>query len=496
MAGAAALEAAIRRVDAAASVKRVLPQFDELATAMVARSGVPGVAIAVVSGDTAGYVRCFGLRQIGRADSVDKDTLFQLGGVSQGFTTTMMAGLVDDGEIDWDQPVREVWPGFSLFDRWAARSATFRDLAAMRSGLPAYAGAELADFGYGRAEILRRLRYLEPASGFRTAYAPQDALPTAAAVAAERASGRSWASLVRATVLEPLGTTSATTLTNRRYLRASDRATPHRLENGSMRPQMTTDETLFAPARGVSASIAGLVPYVRMHLNGGALGGVRVSAAATLAETLAPTTPTGADAAGPTAFALGWETLSYDGRLVVRATGDLESGSSALIALVPGDGVGIIVLANAAPEGGTLARALAGTLFDLYLQGAPREDWLAEERTRAAEAADLAESSGPRRLPPRAPGFAAEPRARSVYEGVFANRYYGRVSVHRGPGDVLRVRLGRGINLRYLPWDGDVWREVDSGTAASFDVRAGRAVGVRIALLAAGGRDGRFRLRD
>ncbi len=68
--------------------------------------------------------------------------------------------------------------------------ATLRDLLAVRSGLPAHAGDELLAFGYGRAEVLRRLRYLAPADGFRAAYAEQEALPTAAAVAAERATAQ------------------------------------------------------------------------------------------------------------------------------------------------------------------------------------------------------------------------------------------------------------------------------------------------------------------
>jgi len=487
------LEAAVRRLEAAAAVKRMLPQFDQLAAGMVARSGVPGAAVAVVAGDGAVYVRCFGLRRIGRAETVDKDTLFQLGGVSQGFTTAMMAALVGEGEIDWDRPVRRAWPGFRLRDRWASSEATFRDLTAMRSGLPAHAGSELTAFGYDRAEIIRRLRYLEPATAFRTAYAPQDAVVTAAAVAAERATGRSWARLVRSRLVEPLGM-ATTALTYGELLAATDRADPHRLVDGSMRPGTPPDESLFAPSRGVSASVADLVAYVRMQLNGGAVGGVRVAPAEVLAETLKPATPMAADLSGPTAFALGWETRSFDGRLVARSSGDLEAGSSVLVTLVPADGVGVVVLANAYPQGRTLAAAVTATMLDLYLEGAPGEDWLGHEQALSREGE--AGADGPRPLPPQPETTPADPSPRRVYEGVYTNRYYGRVTVRPGPGDGLRVRLGHGATLRYVPWNGDVWREPDSGTAAVFTVRGGRAVTVRLALLAAGGRDGRFARRD
>ena len=106
----AGLAAAVRRVEAAARVKEALPVFDQLAASMVARSGVPGAAVAVVAGDTAAYIRCFGLRQMGSPDEVTEDTLFQLGAVSRSYTTTMLAALAGEGELRWDQPVRRVWP--------------------------------------------------------------------------------------------------------------------------------------------------------------------------------------------------------------------------------------------------------------------------------------------------------------------------------------------------------------------------------------------------
>ena len=257
--------------------------------------------------------------------------------------------------------------------------------------------------------------------------------------------------------------------------------------------QEAADESVFAPALGVGASVDGLVPYARLLLNGGALGGERVAPASMLAETLAPTTAVPAGAAGPEAAGLGWMTWGHDGRLVASAAGDLASGSSALVSLVPDDGVAVIVLANAHPEGQILARALTKTLLDLYVRGAPQDDWYGRERA-LAPGAGAAASRG-RRLPVQPPAGAAAPRPRRAYEGVFGNRYYGAVTVLPGPGDALRVRLGRGVTLRYVPWDGDTWREVDSGTAAVFAVRDGRALSVRLTLLAFDGRDGRFARR-
>src|SRR5665647_1361728 len=313
--------ATARRAAASVAVKAILPRFDAQAQDIFTRSRAPGAAVAVVAGDGAVYVRCFGVREVGKPEKVDKDSVFQLASISKSFTTTMLAALVTEREIDWDDPVEKYWPGFVLWDPWVSRHVTFRDLTAHRSGLPAYAGDELEAFGYGRMEILRRLRYLEPVAGFRAAYAYQNALPTAAAEGASRATGESWERLVRTRVLAPLGM-DATVLSYRDYRDAPSRSGSQTMGNGTMRAGTPADDDVFAPAGGVSATIADMVPYLRMQLNGGALAGGRVAGDKALAATHAATTVIDDDdEAGPTAYALGWETYGYLGRRVGRGQG-------------------------------------------------------------------------------------------------------------------------------------------------------------------------------
>jgi len=229
-----------------------------------------------------------------------------------------------------------------------------------------------------------------------------------------------------------------------------------------------------------------------MQLNGGALAGVRVAGDKALAATHAATTVIDDDEAGPIAYALGWETYGYLGRRVVQHGGDFSAGVSPMISMAPADGVGIVVLTNAFPEGHALAAALTKTLYDLYMEGAQQEDWLTEELQLLQDKLKGSILDPYEHLPPQPPPDAASPRDRAVYEGAFANAYYGRVTVRRGPGSGLSVRLGRGATLRYVPWDGDTWRQPQTATAAVFSVRDGRARSVRLMVLDFAGRDGLF----
>ena len=135
--------AAARRAAATEAVQSILPQFGVEAQDIFTRSGVPGAAVAVVAGDQAVYVNCFGVREAGAPEKVDKDTVFQLASISKSFTATMLAALVSAREIGWDDPVHTSWPEFALWDPWVSDHVTIRDLMAQRSGLPAYAGSPL-----------------------------------------------------------------------------------------------------------------------------------------------------------------------------------------------------------------------------------------------------------------------------------------------------------------------------------------------------------------
>ena len=157
-----------RRTSLSRASRLVLPELDKLVEQTLKKTGVPGMAIAVVCKDQVVYLKGFGVREAGKEERVDADTVFQLASVSKPMASTVLAALVGEGLIDWDDRVIDHDPGFRLSDPFVTREVTLRDLLCHRSGLPDHAGDLLEDLGYDRAEVLRRLRYLKPASSFRS----------------------------------------------------------------------------------------------------------------------------------------------------------------------------------------------------------------------------------------------------------------------------------------------------------------------------------------
>jgi CubicO group peptidase (beta-lactamase class C family) len=159
-----------------------------------AEVGVPGMAIAIVENDKVTFARGFGVRALGESSAVDADTIFPTGSTGKAFTVADLAILVDQGRIGWDDPVTERLPGFEMYDPWVTREITIRDLLVHRSGLGLGEGDLMfvPRTNLTRAESVRRLRYLKPATSFRYGFAYDNVLYMVAGQLIEAVTGETW----------------------------------------------------------------------------------------------------------------------------------------------------------------------------------------------------------------------------------------------------------------------------------------------------------------
>jgi CubicO group peptidase (beta-lactamase class C family) len=153
------------------------------------RTGIPGVAVAVVYDDKVEYIEGFGVRKAGSTGAVNVNTIFQLASVSKPIASTVISGLVGDGVVGWDDPIVKHLRSFTLKDPWVGSHATIADGFSHRTGLPGHAGDLLDDLGYDRDYILAHLKH-EPLDAFRASYAYTNFGLTAGAEAAASAAGK------------------------------------------------------------------------------------------------------------------------------------------------------------------------------------------------------------------------------------------------------------------------------------------------------------------
>jgi CubicO group peptidase (beta-lactamase class C family) len=418
-----------------ALVERVRQEFD-----------VPGIAVAVVKDGNVVHAKGYGVRKLGEPAPVTPDTLFGIASNTKAMTAAALAILADEGRIQWDDAVVKHMPAFQMYDPYVTREMTVRDLLVHRSGLGLGAG-DLMFFpssDLSREEIVRRLRFVRPASSFRSRYAYDNILYLVAGQLIPAVTGTSWDDFVRERIHLPLGMKA--TRTGVGALRPDDEvASPHAPAEGKLRPIAPTNLDNNGPAGSVQSSVNDMTRWVRMQLNRGEFEGRRIFSERQSREMWSPhtiipvreqTNPALA-AVNPmfAAYGLGWTLSDYRGRKLVWHTGGL-AGMVTRVTLVPDLKLGVIVLTN--QESGAAFNAVTNTVLDHYLV-APPVDWpavyleTARKRVSEAEAtvakAAAARNTGSRpSLPPAA------------YAGRYRDAWYGDVVLEERGGR-LRIRF-------------------------------------------------------
>ena len=436
--------------------------FDKYVAAATRDWHIPALAIAIVKDDSVVFAKGYGVLQAGKPTRADEHTRFAIGSTTKAMTSAAIAMLVDEGKLHFDDRVSKFIPELQLYDPWATRELTIRDLLTHRTGLP---GTDLfwaTSWQYSPAEVIRRLRYVQPSASFRSTWQYQNVMYALAGTIIERASGIPWDKFVRQRIFEPLGMNETEPLVAS-IIGKPNVAVPHAPSGDSAIavPIKSTDPV--ASAGSVYSSVSDMSKWMRFVLDSGRVGNRRLIAAATFRELVMP--QIAADQATYPALALskpdffsyglGWFVQDYAGQHVWMHTGSID-GMCAIIGLLPNQRVGVYVLENL--DHAELRHGLMYSVFDLY-NGGPSRDWSAEllKFFRAAAEAAPRAAAGPH--------VVTQPTMPlDRYAGTFVDSAYGDVQVSVTDG-ALHAKIVDGKDLRLEPWEFDTFRGRDAGGA-------------------------------
>ena len=435
------------------NVELAVGALDRLVGDLMAHSGVPGMAVAVVRDQRTIYARGFGTRLVGTDSPVDADTVFQLASVSKSVGATVVAHEVGAGRVRWDSRIRDLLPWFALKDPGVTEQLTIGDLYAHRSGLPDHAGDRLEDMGYDQRVVLERLRYL-PLASFRKSYAYTNFGLTAGGVAAATAAGLDWAALSERAIYAPLGM-ARTSSRYHDYESRSNRAIGHRQVSGTwQRAQPPRMPDAQAPAASVTSSVNDMAKWLAMVMGHGVYQGRRIVEPEALASALSQQCEISPAHEGRPASYYGYgfnvgRTLA--GRVAYSHSGAFETGAATAFKMVPETGLAIIALTNGYPLG--VPEILQQQFFDLVEHGAVQKDWGALIRPYFVKM-NAPEGSlvGVAR-----PLSSRPPRALSDYAGIYRNDYHGPLTISMTKGSLIATLGATPLRLRLTHWDADTY---------------------------------------
>jgi len=414
---------------------------------------IPGVAVAVVKDGRVVLAKGYGVKRQGGPAAVDSDTLFAIASNTKAFTSAALGLLVEDGKLQWDDPVTRHLPSFQMYDPYVSREMTIRDLLTHRSGLGLGEG-DLLYFPpstFTRKEIVEKVRFLRPATSFRSAYAYDNILYIVAGEVVAAVSGKTWEAFVRERLLSPLGMKD--TVPNPSALPAgANAATPHARVEGILRTVAPDDADNIAAAGGILSSARDMARWVTALLEAGGSSTAGASAltprlvqelwtAHTIMPITEPAAPLSALKPRFLAYGLGFNLRDYHGRKLVTHTGGL-SGMVSRVALVPEEHLGIVVLTNQESDAGR--DAIVYGVLDACL-GSPATDWIpAFKEAARMEEAHARAVEGEHRATRAATTRPSLPLAR--YAGPYRDAWYGDATIQM-EGDHLVIRFGRSPSL-------------------------------------------------
>lgn len=407
--------------------------FDDFVEALMEEWHVPGLAVGAIQDGEVTILKGYGLRNMEEQQPVTPQTLLAIGSNSKSFTVVLMSQLVDEGQLDWDAPVRQYLPDFQLHDDYATENMRVKDLVTHVSGLPRHDG-----LWYGRSadreELFSKLRYLEPTTTFRGRWQYQNLMFMTAGLLVERITGRSWDDLIRERIFEPLEMTRSNTSTND-MPGSGDFSYPYVYTDEGLQRVPFRNIDNVGPAGSINSSVEEMLHYVQMHIGLGEWNGERILSEDNAKLMQSPQSVATGEMpdpeVGPSTYGLALSISSYRGHKWVQHGGGID-GFISQMGWLPNEEIGVVVLSNMSGEANPVPDLVVQRVFDDLL-GLDPIDWNARTRQRIEEGEARQAEREREREESRVEGTSPS-HALDAYAGTYSHPAHGdlRVTVAGG----------------------------------------------------------------
>lgn len=240
----------------------------------------PAMVAAVISSERLIALGAAGVREDGKPDLIAVADRFHVGSCTKAITATMIATLVEEGKIDWQTTLGEVFDDFESMNPAFAK-VTVEQLLTHRAGVPSFTAGASAEFMHTtnltgtpqeqRREFARRVLAGKPIHepGSKMVYS-NGGYGIAAAIA-EKVSDSSWEDLLRNRIFKPLGMDSAGFGWPARG-DALDQPRGHWAHGSQLKAHWPNDDYELPPclaaAGNVHCSVEDFSKFAQIHLKG------------------------------------------------------------------------------------------------------------------------------------------------------------------------------------------------------------------------------------
>lgn len=427
-----------------------LKGFDKFVESTLKDWNVPGAGIAIVKDGEVILVKGYGYADVAKKRKADKKTLFAIGSSSKAFTAASVMQLVDEKKLDLNKSVISYLPNFKLYDDYATKNITPRDLLSHRSGLPRH---DLVWYGSkdSREGLYNRLRYLEPTAELRETWQYQNLMYMTAGYLVGQIEKESWEETVKRKIFMPLGM-NATNFSVEDSKKVKNHALPYNEKEGQLEKIDFRNIDAIGPAGSINSNAEDMAKWLQLLLNEGKFDGKEILSAGSLKEMYKPQMVMPGDINYDeiyySSYGLAWMLTSYRGKLRVEHGGNID-GFTTSVCFMPRDGIGVVVMTNM--NGTALNSAIRNDVIDRLL-GGETKDWngiLLEKRREILEASkveteteDIIQRKGTR------PSFDLK-----EYTGKYEHKGYGIIEIQEKDGNLVGLMNSEEVDFEHYHFD-------------------------------------------
>jgi CubicO group peptidase (beta-lactamase class C family) len=334
-------------------------------------TNTPGIGFGLIENGKVVYAGGVGVRALGKPAKVDGNTKFIIASNTKAMTTLMLAKLVDQKKITWDQAATELLPSFKLGDAATTSKVQIKHLICACTGMPRQDLEWLFEWdALTPQKVMNTLGTMQPTSAFGELFQYSNPLAAAAGFIGGHVLypklelGAAFDKAMQTQVFGPLKMN--TTTFDFAKGQAGNAAVPHAFDVDSKTtfalPKFNTSVIPLRPAGGAWSSVNDMLKYVQMELAEGTVGGKPYIGKDALLARRAPQVTIGHDVT----YGMGLIVDKEYGVTVVSHGGDIFGFHSDMMWL-PEHGVGAVIWVNA--DGGAMVRSgfkrkLLEILFD------------------------------------------------------------------------------------------------------------------------------------
>lgn len=428
--------------------KKRWKKLDEYVLSSIEEWDVPGVAIGVIDHGEVILLKGYGLRDVENNLPVTPQTTFAIGSSSKAFTALAVSMLVEDGLIEWDEPIKTYLPDFEMWDEVATEEMTAIDLLSHVSGLPRH---DLAWYGSTRTreELYLGLKHFEPTTSFRGGWQYQNLMFMTAGILIERVSGQTWEEFIQERILDPLDM-DATSADFFALTENELAAKGYGLEEDELELLPYRNINTIGPAGSINSTAEDMLEWMNMLLYRGMVDTQQVVEGRTVGAVMRPRAimPGGAsEDKFYSLYGMGWMITSYRGNVMIEHGGNID-GFSAGVCLLPMDSIGIVVLTNM--NGTPIPTIMEYYLTDLLLD-LEETDWSEDMRgdyEKMMEAMSNSSEEDLMKIEGTSPA-----KELSAYSGTYHHPGYGDVLVSMGDTGLVMTYNDNESTLGHYHYD-------------------------------------------